>query len=189
MGVSIDLPPLSYDVLLVDPPWAFRLYSEKGEKKAAQAHYACIATDELAKFPVGQLAAPDCLLMMWATWPMLPEAIDLMKAWGFTYKTGGAWSKRTTNGKPSFGPGYILRSSTEPFLIGTIGRPKIHSHSVRGYIEAEAREHSRKPDEQYDMMEKLCGPNARRCELFARTVRSGWSAWGNETSKFAEVAE
>lgn len=116
---------------------------------------------------------------------MLREALELMDAWGFKYKSGGAWHKKTTNGKTAFGTGYIFRSAAELFLVGTHGKPAIKNRSTRNLIEEATREHSRKPDSTYGIIENLFeGPYL---ELFARSKRSGWESWGNQTDKF-EVA-
>lgn len=114
---------------------------------------------------------------------MLPQALELMQAWGFTYSTGGSWTKLTKNGKLHFGTGYRFRSTTEPFLIGTRGKPPIKSRNTRNIIEAMAREHSRKPDDQYAMCEALAdGPYL---EMFARQCYADhWDVFGNETNKF-----
>ena len=180
-----DLKMFGYSCILADPPWYFRNYSAKGEEKNPNAHYACMTTADIAALPVNQLAAPDCALLMWATAPMLPDAIDLMKAWGFTFKSAGAWAKQSSTGNAwAFGTGYCFRSAAEFFLLGTIGKPKVQSRSVRNLIVAPVREHSRKPEAQYEMAEALFqGPYL---ELFSRTARPGWEAFGNETGKFDE---
>lgn len=141
---------------------------------------------------VGDMVPPD-------------TAIDLMTEWGFKYKTGGVWNKVTRHGKQSFGTGYILRNTTEPFLIGTIGAPKIKNKGTRDAfftgeipedftdvsaiaaitINALRREHSRKPPEMYEIIENLF--EGDYMELFARTQRPGWTSWGNETTKFKEA--
>lgn len=183
-----DLPMFGHGAILADPPWLFRNFSAKGEAKNPLAHYACMSTQDIAKLPVSQLAKPDCALLMWATAPMLPDAVALMAAWGFTFKSAGAWAKQSSTGqKWAFGTGYCFRSAAEFFLLGTIGKPAIKSRSVRNLIVAPVREHSRKPEAQYDMVEQLFdGPYL---ELFSRTARPGWAAWGNETGKFeADVA-
>jgi len=186
------LIPLSYDVILADPPWSFDNYSSNGWKKAPARHYATMGFDDLAQLPVAQLGRGDALLFMWCCWPTIDRAMGVMKAWGFEHTTGGAWHKRTSSGKSVFGTGYVLRSATEPYLIGTLGSPRT-SRSVRGVIEtvidAERREHSRKPDEQYEYLGRLVPGAMRRCELFARSTRPGWDSWGNETEKFAGAAE
>ena len=177
-----DLQPLSYDLIMADCPWSFELYSEKGQAKSAQAKYACMSVEDIAALPVGHLAKKDAVLFMWATFPMLTDALLVMRSWGFRYCTGGAWQKRTVNGKPAFGTGYRLRSSVEPWLIGVVGRP-ITSRSHRNMIDGLARQHSRKPDEAYRWCESYM-PHARRADLFAREKREGWEAWGNEVGKF-----
>lgn len=178
-----ELVPLRYGLILCDPPWRFANWSEAGEGKNPLAHYACVDLAGIKALPVGQLAAPDCALVMWATAPMLPQAIETMAAWGFAFKTAGAWAKQSSTGeKWAFGTGYVLRSAAEFFLIGTIGKPKALSRSVRNLIVAPVREHSRKPDAMHELCEALFG--GPRCELFARERRSGWSCWGNEVGKF-----
>jgi N6-adenosine-specific RNA methylase IME4 len=175
-----SLTPLRYGALIADPPWSYRLHSEKGHAKSPHAHYACLGTRDIAALPVDQLAAPHCALVMWATAPMLPDALLVMRAWGFTFKTAGAWGKlgRANTGKLAFGTGYILRSAAEFFLVGTIGKPKVRSRGVRNLIMAPVQEHSRKPDEMHEAVERLYhGPYA---ELFARRVRPGWDAWGSQ---------
>lgn len=174
-----ELTPLRYGAIIADPPWYFRNYSAAGEKKNPVAHYSCMDTLDLADLPVNQLAAPDCAMFMWATAPMLPDAIDLMKAWGFEYKSAGAWAKQSSTGtKWAFGTGYCFRSAAEFFILGTIGNPPVRSRSVRNLIVEPVREHSRKPDELHWMVEQLYdGPFA---ELFARERRVDWDTWGDE---------
>ena len=179
-----DLPMFGYDLIMADPPWSFKTYSAKGHtEKSAHGQYSCMSMGDIKDLPVAKLAAPNCLLWLWATNPMLPQAFDVLKSWGFTYKTAGHWSKKTKHGKQAFGTGYILRCCGEPFLIGTIGSPKT-ARNVRSVIEGPIREHSRKPDEAYAEAEKLI-PNARRADIFSRQERSGWDNWGNESTKFA----
>lgn len=129
--------------------------------------------------PVGDL--------LQATYPMLPQAVQVMAAWGFPYVTGGTWVKRGTSGKLAMGTGYVLRSCSEIFLLGKHGSPRTCSRSIRNVIEAPRREHSRKPEEAYAMAEDLFGP-ARRADLFSRASRPGWDAWGNEAGKFDAAA-
>lgn len=180
---SFDRIPLfRYGLIMADPPWLFSLRSAKGEKKSPQAQYSCMPIDQIAALPVGNLAARDCVLWLWATNPMLPQAIGILRAWGFTFKTAGRWSKKTKNGKQFFGTGYLLRSAGEPFLIGTMGKSRT-GQGVRSVIEGVAREHSRKPDEAFEAAEKLV-PNVERIELFSREARPGWDAFGDEVGRF-----
>jgi len=191
-------------MIMADPPWIFENFSAKGEAKNAKAQYDCTPVEWISGLPVSVLAADDCLLWLWATNPMLPQAMQVLDAWGFTFKTAGTWVKRTVHGKDAFGTGYILRSSNEPFLIGTRGHPKT-TRSTRSTvatygdgriyadagdwpkmsitIEAVAREHSRKPDAAFLAAESLM-PDVRRIELFSRESRTGWSNWGDESEKF-----
>lgn len=206
-----DLRPAGgFSLIMADPPWASDLWSEKGYAKAPEGQYATMPLDQIMALPVELLAAPDCLLWLWAINPQLPQALTVMAAWGFTFKTAGTWVKRTRHGKVNMGTGYILRSANEPFLIGTRGSPKttratrsaVISHG-EGFsdatdcadffcpfgtvtIEATVREHSRKPDEAFRACEELM-PDVRRIELFSRESRPGWTSWGNEVGKFDGV--
>lgn len=195
-----DLRTFGYRVILADPPWRFKNYSAKGEGKNPVAHYHCMPLDEIARLPVAQLASGDgAACVMWATAPMLSEALDLLRAWGFRYKTGGAWSKLSKTGeKIAFGTGYIYRSAAEFFLLGQFGDVAPMSRSVRNLIgddlaglaewaiAAPVREHSRKPPQMHEALEQLFdGPY---CELFAREWRPGWDCWGDEIGKFGEGA-
>jgi N6-adenosine-specific RNA methylase IME4 len=119
---------------------------------------------------------------------MVDQAIDVMKAWGFRYKTCGAWAKQSSTGKKwAFGTGYLFRCAAEFFIVGAIGEPRPLARDVRNLIVAPVREHSRKPDEMYLVLERMF-PRDPRCELFARTTRVGWDSWGNETAKFTVAA-
>lgn len=208
-GLLSIRPAGGFGLIMADPPWSYAMFSDKGYAKAPEAQYATMELAAIKSLPVEALAAPDCLLWLWAVNPQLPQALDVMAAWGFTFKTAGTWLKRSTRGKVSFGTGYILRSSNEPFLIGTRGSPKttratrssVITHDERFKrtgdwadiwpngtitIEASIREHSRKPDEAYRACEDLM-PHVQRGELFARQQRPGWAAWGNQIDKFGRV--
>jgi N6-adenosine-specific RNA methylase IME4 len=181
-----DLMPGSFDFIMADFAWQQRFYSEKGHEKAPQHHYRTMSLEQGMALPVVDLAAPSCVLWMWAINPMLDKAFVLLKAWGFEFKTAGTWLKTTKNGKVAFGTGYILRGSNEPFLIGTRGKPKT-TRSVRSGFTGLVRRHSEKPEEAFVAAERLM-PRANRLELFSRTNRPGWQSWGDEAGKFDEVA-
>lgn len=183
-----QIPRLKYGCLHADPPWYFKNWSKKGEVKNPAAHYDCMDIDAIASLPVGHLAAKDCILFLWATNPMLPQAIDMLGKWGFTFKTAGHWVKKTKNNHLAFGTGYCLRSAGEPFLIGAIGKPKYASKSVRSVIEAKVREHSRKPEEAYAAVEALAG-DVPKLDLFSRQERPGWDNFGDQTDMFEAAAE
>ncbi len=165
--------------LLVDPPWFFTTYSDKGRKKSADRHYPCMAVEEIKALPVATLCAPDCALHLWTTQAFAQIAMSVMKTWGFTFSCMGVWAKQSKTGsKWQFGTGHVLRSAAEFYLVGKRGHPRRNSRSVRNLIVAPVREHSRKPDEIYDQIEALWpGPYV---ELFARHQREGWFSWGNE---------
>lgn len=178
-----ELDPLSYGLLMADPPWQFKLRSKRGEAKAPQAQYECMSLDDIKALPVHELARGDCLLWLWACNPMLPQAFEVMSAWGFRFVTAGAWIKTTAGGKVAFGTGYVLRSAHEPFLIGKIGNPPT-ANNIRSAFLARAREHSRKPDEAYELAAALAYTAARRADLFSRERREGWESFGWEVEKF-----
>ena len=185
------LAPLSYDVILADPATRFETWSKAGEDKSPQAQYPTMTWDELGALPVSKLGRGDTILFLWACWPTLRESFALLEQWGFRYVTGGAWHKRSKHGKSAFGTGYVLRSATEPYLIGTLGSP-LTAKNVRNVIETQdldvidavARGHSRKPDEQYDYCQRLTPRALRFAELFGRQRWPGWDVWGNEADKF-----
>jgi N6-adenosine-specific RNA methylase IME4 len=186
---------MKYGAILADPPWSYEMRSDKGYDKSPEAHYDTMPTDDIAALPVRDLAARDCLLFMWSTWPHLDQAMAVMSAWGFTYKTGGAWFKKTVTGKSAFGTGYLFRSSTEPFLIGTIGRPEARNKSQRNEIITEIpdaieglrREHSRKPPQAREILDTLF-PQYFKAELFGRESWAGADVWGNQADKFGDAA-
>lgn len=189
-----DLQPGKYGAILVDPPWNFRAWSKNGDGRSAQQHYDVMDVKAMVRLPVSDLAAKDCVLFCWATWPHLKSAIWLISAWGFTYKTCAFdWMKAdpyclfADDTTPDMGMGYWTRSNTEPCLLATFGKPKRLNADVRQGIIAPRREHSRKPDEIHDRIERLVG--GPYLELFARQPHEGWDVWGNQTDKFAEAAE
>lgn len=179
-------PVGGFDLIMADPPWAYDMRSEKGYAKSPEAHYQTMPIDWICKLPVEALAAADCVLWLWHPAPMTPAALEVITAWGFTFKTGGHWAKVGTSGKQHFGTGYILRNAGEPYMIATRGAPKT-TKSVRSVIIAPVREHSRKPEASYAAAERLM-PEAKRLELFSRQRRPGWTVWGNEIDKFEGAA-
>ena len=199
------LPSSKHRVILADPPWEFRTYSDKGHKKAPQAHYKCQSIEDICAMPVESIAADDAYLFLWVTWPTIFQAERVIKAWGFEY-SGLAWEWLKFNpltGKFAFGGGYGTRKNCEPCLLAKRGNPGLPvSRSERDFMFSGAdadyrydasdpdtdilfsprREHSRKPDEQYARIDRMyAGP---KIELFARQRWPGWEAWGNEVGKF-----
>jgi N6-adenosine-specific RNA methylase IME4 len=187
-----DLERNSFGCIAADPPWRFRTWSESNQKKSASRYYDLMMTDDIMALPVGELAAPDSVLLLWAVNPMLPQAIAVMEAWGFSYKTiGFCWGKTTTRTDASWAPkyhlglGYWSRANVEVCLLGVRGKPKRVEKGVRQLIVAPRRSHSQKPEEFYSSAERLVkGPYL---ELFSRTNRPNWATWGNEAGKFSEA--
>lgn len=179
-----------YRAVLADPPWSFQTFSgPKVPQRAAVDHYRTMPLDKIKALPVRDVAAANSVLFLWVTWPMLPAGLEVIRDWGFTYKTCGfCWVKGDAlplfpeDVRARMGMGYWTRSNSEVCLLATRGRPKRHNADVRQVIVETAREHSRKPDATHGLIERLVpGPYL---ELFARQRRPGWSAWGDETGKF-----
>ena len=180
------LPMFGFDVVMADMPWPWMAYSEKGLAKSPEAHYATMKFEDIAALPVGDLLAPGGVLFLWCTWPLIHRQTQMPKRWGLEIKTGGVWAKRTESGKLRWGTGYLLRSVCEPFVIATLKNSGFRGPSETNLIDGLAREHSRKPDEAYQLIERIL-PDARRADLFARESRPGWTPFGFEATKFDSV--
>lgn len=194
------LPRNHFKAIYADPPWRFATWNKatsikrraSGTNVSASVHYETMPTDDISTLPVADLAAEDCCLFLWISWPMLPDALRLIEAWGFEYKTCAFdWMKAHARQLEFFrddtdalmGMGYWTRANTEPCLLATRGKPKRLNADVRQGIIEPRRQHSRKPDCVPSRIERLVdGPYL---ELFARTSRPGWTVWGNQTEKFA----
>ena len=177
-----------FGCILADPPWRFDTFDgESAVPTQAPDPYETMSLADIKALPLDFTGKADCVCVMWATAPLLPEALETLAAWGFRYKTAGAWAKQSSTGRKwAFGTGYVFRSAAEFFLVGTRGKPRFNSRSVRNLIVAPVREHSRKPDDMHVLCETLFdGPYL---ELFARAPRAGWTVWGNQTDRFAEAA-
>jgi N6-adenosine-specific RNA methylase IME4 len=135
---------------------------------------------EIRMLPVEQISADDCALFLWTTMPQIDVAMSVLKSWGFIFKTVAfVWIKRTKNDKLAWGMGNWTRANPEVVLLGVKGKPKRVSKGVHSVVEAQVREHSRKPDEVRDRIVELVG-DIPRVELFAREKVDGWDAWGYE---------
>lgn len=183
-----NLPMFGYDVICADPPWHFELRSEKGNEKAASAQYETMPLAEIKALPVGGLASRNCLLLLWTTgWAMATgQAQEVAKAWGFNPVTELVWRKVTRNGKARMGPGYWARTIHEPILLCTTGSMKMPAFP--SLFDGVAREHSRKPDQFYDLVKRRT-LGMRRADLFSRETRPGFDGWGNERTKFDQPIE
>jgi N6-adenosine-specific RNA methylase IME4 len=164
-------------VLLVDAPWHFRTYSDKGRDRCPTYRTMTNAAIMGLSWTVKDIAAKDCVMFFWATAPLLPLALEVLAAWGFEYKTHLVWSK------PRIGQGYWVRSQHEICLVATRGKPKapLPKYRRRSVIEGWGvdKRHSSKPDAIHTMCE-ASWPDAEKVELFARVQRKGWHCYGNE---------
>lgn len=166
---EIPLPKGKYQVIYADPPWE---YSNSGISGAAANHYQTMATEDIANMPVP--AAENSVLFMWVTNPLLEDALRVLNAWGFSYKTNMVWIKDKA------GQGFYVKGQHELLLICTKGSfTPDSSLYVRSVVEAPRQEHSEKPEVFYEIIEKLY-PKRNYLELFARNKRKGWTSYGNE---------
>jgi len=165
-----------YGVIYADPPWQFAPYSrDTGMDRAADNHYPTMSLDDIRAIKVP--AADDCVLFLWATAPMLSEALSVMQAWGFAYKSHVVWIK------DRMGTGYWFRSMHELLLVGTRGNPPAPApgEQFTSVIDARASEHSAKPAAFAEMIDEMF-PYASGLEMFARAPRLGWDVWGNQVA-------
>ena len=178
-----------YGVILADPPWTWKTWSIKGSAKSASQYYSTMEQGDLIDMPVNSLAASDSVLCLWVLNSMLDRGLELMSAWGFTYKTVGfCWTKTNPSGRGlHMGLGYHTRQNIELCLLGTKGKPKRMSGGVHQVIMSPRREHSRKPDEIYTRIERLV--DGAYLEMFARQRWPGWDQWGDQTDKFEATSE
>jgi N6-adenosine-specific RNA methylase IME4 len=170
---SLDMDGQLYGVLYVDPPWKFETHSENGMDRSADNHYPAMSIFDLME--LRPPAADDCALFMWATVPMLPEALELIDAWGFTYKSHICWIK------DRIGTGYWTRNKHELLLIATKGRVPAPAMGTQppSVIELPLTKHSEKPAFFADMISTIY-PTTPKLEMFARVGRVGWDVIGNE---------
>ena len=177
----IPFPNKKYNIIYADPAWYFKTYSDKGDKRSATQHYDCMSISDIYNLPVNTISDNDCILFIWVIDPMLPEAIEVIKSWGFKYKTVAfTWVKENKKSEGYFtGLGYWTRANPEMCLLATKGKPKRLSKSVRQLIVSKLQQHSKKPDEIRNRIIELCG-DLPRIELFARQKTPGWDVWGNE---------
>ena len=200
--VFAGLEARGYRALMCDPPWHFRArtalqMSNWTSRRDAEKHYRVMGVDDISSLPVASLVDPaGCHLFLWTTGPCLPQAFEVIKAWGFRYSAVAfTWVKLkksydahqlrclpTAEADLHVGLGLTTRKNAEFCLLARRGNCKRESKKVREIIMSPVREHSRKPDEAYArVMEYCAGPYL---EMFARTQRPGWTCWGNEVERF-----
>ncbi len=190
MSASIDLVRKTegrrFGTILADPPWRFINRTGKvAPEHRRLSRYQTLTTDEICKLPVSQLADQPAHLYLWVPNALLPDGLRVLESWGFEYKSNIVWHKiRKDRGSDGRGVGFYFRNVTELLLFGVRGknaRTEAPARSQVNYIASRKREHSRKPDEQYELIESCSrGPFL---ELFARGARDGWTYWGNQADE------
>lgn len=176
----IEFPNKKYKVIYADPPWSYKDKALSGNRGAC-CKYDVMDTTDISKLPIQSIADNDCVLFMWVTMPKLNECFDLIKAWGFEYKTCAfTWAKRNKVADSWFmGMGRWTRANSEICLLATKGKPKRISASVNSIIDTHIEGHSKKPAIVREKIVELMG-DIPRIELFARQEVEGWDCWGNE---------
>lgn len=178
-----------FGTILADPPWRFSNRTGKmAPERRRLSRYSTMTVEEIMELPVAQLAAPQCHLYLWVPNALIREGLEVMKRWGFTYKTNMIWYKIRKDGGPDGrGVGFYFRNVTEVVLFGIRGNLRTLAPGRRqvNIILTRKREHSRKPDELYDIIERCSqGPYL---ELFARHYREKWVQWGDEIEEQKRV--
>lgn len=170
---------MTFDLVLADPPWS---YDRKVGVGIADDIYSTMSLDEIKRLPV--MGGDNSVLLLWATFPLLKEALEVIESWGYEYKTVGfTWVKLNSDGSPFFGIGHYTKSNAEVCLLAIKGKGlPVKDNRISSVVMSVRREHSRKPDQIYSLIERLYG-DVRRIELFARNKRVGWEAWGNQVPK------
>jgi N6-adenosine-specific RNA methylase IME4 len=173
---------IKYGTVLADPPWRFSNRSGKMAPEHKRLNrYPTMAFNEITELPVSQLVLPQSHLYLWVPNALIKEGLKTMERWGFEYKTNLIWYKIRKDGGPDGrGVGFYFRNVTEVVLFGIRGKLRTSQPGRRqvNIISTRKREHSHKPDELYDIIEK-CSPGPY-LELFARGAKKGWESWGNE---------
>lgn len=175
---------MKYNIVYADPPWSFVNKNTGGSMiSGASAQYPTMGLKSICNLPIQAITADDCVLFMWWVGSQPEEALQVVKAWGFTLKTmtGFNWVKTTKLGKLFFGMGFWTRAGSECCLIATKGKPKRVSGSIRSVIISQAGLHSQKPEEARKAIEHLMG-DLPRVELFARVETNGWDVYGNQVN-------
>lgn len=178
---------MTYDIIYADPPWDYENWNKKWHQEHAESRWAgrkypLMSEEDLSAMDINSIASKDSVLFMWTISTMIPKALKVMEAWGFTYKTVGfVWVKKNKIADSLFwGMGFWTRSNAEICLIGVKGKPLPRiSRRVHQIIYEAPRKHSQKPDEVRNRIVELLGDRPR-VELFARDKFDGWDAWGNE---------
>lgn len=179
--MRMELPNKCYNIIYADPPWKFKCLSEKGQSRNSDNHYKCMELIDIYKLNVEKISSPNAILFMWVTYPFLDKGFEVIKRWGFKYKTVGfTWIKMNKRkNTPFLGTGFWTRANAEICLLATKGKIKRVSNNVPQVLYSRIEEHSKKPDEIRDRIVRLMG-DIPRIELFARSQSAGWDTWGDQ---------
>ena len=165
-------------LIALDPPWPFDTYNDRSPRVVA-SHFEPMTIDEIKALPIRRLAATDCAVLMWATWPLMPVWMPVLEAWGVEYSgLGFDWIKLNADGSLHMGTGYNTRQNPEPCILSKVGSPLRLNADLDAVIMAQVGAYAEKPDEAYARMERLYG--GPYLELFARKPREHWTTWGDE---------
>ncbi len=175
----IPFPDKKYNIIYADPAWSYK--DKSLNRGGALKHYQTMSNVEIQNLQIQKISAENCILFIWATFPKIQEALDVIEHWGFKYKTMGfTWvkkNKKSTN--TNLGMGYYTRCNPEQCLLATKGKNLKIKNNIKSLVIAERTIHSKKPDEVRNRIVELCG-DLPRIELFARQKVEGWDSWGNE---------
>lgn len=185
--LSQDLPNKKYDVIYADPPWSYDNKSVAFKKRGKsyysihklEEHYNTLTFEEIKNLPIEKISKTNSVCFLWITNPLLPDCLDVLKNWGFKYKTMLTWRKILSHGM-----GYWFKGQTEHLLLGVKGNVKAFKCREPNFVQASVlhKKHSQKPEKFRTLIERATSkiPNCERIELFARTKVHGWDSWGDE---------
>lgn len=199
MFVDIYNTDKKYNIIYADPPWSY--YNDMSVnvdcttvRGMRRPPYPVLSSKDIMKFPIREIAEDNAILFIWTTDYHLRKCMDVIEAWGFTYKTiGFVWAKKNKQGKQcSMMGAYTKKSGCEICLIATRGKHAhkyVKNHKVNSYIEYPRQEHSKKPDMVRDSIISLVGPDLKCIELFARETYDNWDCWGDDKNIRKEIKD
>ena len=186
MKIDILNTDKKYNIIYADPPWEYKQSGSKTHSRGmAKQHYSTMPTDEICALPIKKFKTDNSVLFLWSTFPQIPDALKVLRAWGFEYKTVAfVWVKKNKKSNTNFwGMGAYTRANAEICLLGiskkTRAKQLVISNRVHQIVESPIEQHSKKPDEIRNRIVRLMG-DLPRIELFARQYVNGWDCWGNE---------
>jgi len=173
----------AHDVIVVDPPAHFTTYSPLGQQKSPSSQYSVMSDDQIARLPVRELGADDCVMLLWSCGHLIEKSLAWARGWGFTYKTELVWRKITAKNRVlRIGCGFLVRNCHECVLVCTAGRPRRFTFPT-SIFDGVVGPHSAKPREFFELCERVF-PDRYMADVFARRRREGWACWGNELDRF-----